>query len=402
MNTEDFKNQNVGGKDCDIFGTDVGDNNDEISGTNVGNNGQEVFVTSEPKEPKIIKNYGLIVEPLSPEDWLFGSSGLGMEIRREDSDWTNYLPTGEKQKRNDVDKMCCVTASALNVLETEFIYQMKKNLINQDDLNWLKQYGYLDENGLPDFSDRFIAYLSGTSQIGNSFKKVADTIRKYGLIPETRLPYRKSMTWNEFYNPNEITNDLKNLGQEWLKRFPVNYEFVTSDYSEARKRNPLQVAIHAYNGIENDIYVRTELPLNHAVENQKRQFIYDSYEPYEKQMAPDFIYMNYSTRFIISFKKKLTDEEPATPSQNNNLMTQLYQNKNTPDIYFIGKGDKLYHRIGEWDIAKDLYSIEELNTRIEMIIPEEKTGRTIFYKESILKQIIVSLTNIWNLLRGVK
>ena len=45
------------------------------------------------------KNYGVILEPLKPTDWLMGSSGLGQEVRVPSGDWTSYCPTGEKQRR---------------------------------------------------------------------------------------------------------------------------------------------------------------------------------------------------------------------------------------------------------------------------------------------------------------
>lgn len=233
------------------------------------------------KDFKKIKNYGFQIYELQPEDWSFGSSGLGLEIRRPDTNWTEFLPTGEKQKRQDEDKMACVTFSALNVIETEFIYQIKNKLIDNKDFKWLQDNGYFDENNRIDFSDRFIAILSGTTKQGNNFKNVAQAIHKYGLIPENLLPYRKNMIWNEYYNKKDITQTLLNLGQKFLEIFPINYEFVNggrNEFYEARKRNPIQVAIYAYDGIEDGVYIRTESPFNHAVENHNQDQIFDSYE----------------------------------------------------------------------------------------------------------------------------
>ena len=255
-----------------------------------------------------IKNYGLIPAKLEAEDWLFRSSKLGLVIRQPDTNWTNWLPTSEKQKRSDEDKMACVTFSALNTCETEFEYQIKEKLINVDDLKWLEDKGYLDENGRVDFNDAHIAALSGTTRSGNSPKNVADAIHKYGLVPEKLRPYRKAMTWNAFYDKSWITTPVKDLGQEFLKRFPVNYEFVNGgkkEYDKARQYNPLQVFVYAWNGTNNKgEYVKVSYAQNHAVENHNTNQIADTYEPFIKNLASDFNYMGYGIRFIIQFKKK--------------------------------------------------------------------------------------------------
>ena len=227
------------------------------------------------------KNYGLILEPLVETDWLFKSSGLGQIVRRPDGNWSDFLPTFEKQRRGDADKYACVAFSALNTLETEFRYQIDNKLINQDDLNWLKSKGYFDENGYPDFNDAYIATLSGTTRSGNTPKRVAQAIHEYGLVPESLRPYRKAMSWNEFYSKNWITKEVKDLGQEFLKRFPINYEFVNGgkkEYDEARKYNPLQVFVYAWNGMKNGVYVRVNFVHNHAVLNHNTNQIFDSYE----------------------------------------------------------------------------------------------------------------------------
>jgi len=347
------------------------------------------------------KNFGLIFEPLAPEDWQFGQSKLGLEVRRPDANWTVFLPTGEKQKRQDEDKMCCVTASALNTIETEFIYQIKNELVALDDLLWLREKGYLDENYLPDFSDRFIALLSNTSRSGNSPKRVADAIRKFGLIPEKLLPYRKSMTWDEFYNWNDVTQQLKDLGQEFKQRFPINYEFVSGgkpDYDLARKYNPLQVFVYAWNGMDNGEYVRVEYSANHAVENNKENQIFDTYEPYLKNLATNFKYMDYGTRFIISFKKKLNEDDSANQPQEENKLMKCYQNLNTPDLYFQGEGDGLFHWVPDMAMANAIWAEDAIIHRLPMVIPPDKIGKTYYPKDNLLTQIL----NLFLKLKGKK
>jgi hypothetical protein len=183
---------------------------------------------------------------------------------------------------------------------------------------WLKDNGYLDENGKLNFSERFTAKLSGTGHNGNSFKSVAEAIRKTGLIPEKVLPYNKNMSWDEYYNG--ITSEMLKLGREFIKHFPINYESVDKfEFPEALKYSPVQVAIHAYNGVNNGIYIKTGNTINHAVMLFKPNYIFDSYEEnnnYYKQLAKDFIYMSYGFRYIITTKKK---EDMPLPQ--NNLIT---------------------------------------------------------------------------------
>ena len=267
-----------------------------------------------------MKNTGLILEPLQPTDWLMGSSGIGTKIRRPDTNWTPDLPTGEKQRRGDVDKMWCVSASAENTIETEFGYGINEKIICLEDLQWLNDKGYMDENGKVDFSDRFIAIMSKTTGNGNSCRRVAQAIHKYGLIPEKMLPYRKAMSWKECYGydkwdtPNKslITQETIDLGKEFLERFPINYEFInggTRAHNKALQYNPLQVCVHAWNGRNNGIYVRTPLGINHAVEKNNTDEIFDTYDPYIKKLASNFIYTDYAVRYLIQFrssaKKKL-------------------------------------------------------------------------------------------------
>ena len=278
-----------------------------------------------------MKNTGFIYEPLKPEDWTFGSSGLGEKARRPDTNWTAYLPTSEKQKRGDTDKKWCVTASALNVIETELFYAIKEKIIPAKDLEWLEKNGYLDEYGKPDFSDRYTAIASGTTGHGNSARKVAYAIgtrknksKEYGLIPEKMLPYRKAMSWKECYGYSEydrpntrlITEEMRNLGQEFLSRFPIYYEFVNGGkraFDRARKYNPLQVFVYAWNGTKRGVYIRTTAGINHAVENHNTNQIFDTYNPFIKTLASDFIYLDYGVRYIIGtgkeVKKKVMSQE---------------------------------------------------------------------------------------------
>ena len=289
---------------------------------------------------------GLILEPLDKLDWKFGSSGLGTEIRIEDGDWSDYLPTNEKQKKN-YETMSCVSFSALNCIEIEFEYLFKNKLLSLEDMEWLCEKGYLDTHQKLNLSDRYIATLSGTGANGNSLKKVADTIRKNGVIPEKMLPWADSKS--EYLDKNKVTSEMIKLGQEWKRRFPINYEAVdVSEFSEALKKSVLQWAVHAWNGTkynEHDyrIYVKTDNRINHACtgikkppRNWKALDHYKQDGNFIKKLEPDFKFMSYGYRFIVSYSKK-------------KIMKTIKQKEQSP-IYIISNSDssKLY-QIGAWE-----------------------------------------------------
>lgn len=215
------------------------------------------------------KNHGLIIKKFKKQDWKF--KGLGEYIQC-DSNWEKYLPIPEYQNRK-FDKMACVSYSALNCIET-----LIKKIYNKD-IN---------------FSDRYLAKVSGTSIYGNTFQNVAESIRKkYGLVTEDIYP-DEGETWNEYYR--EIPEELYSKGKSFYNDWKVNWECVennTENIKEALKYAPLQVSV-CLNRIDNNgIYQITKTQPNHAVmlfayKEGEYQLIFDHYEKNIKKLALDF------------------------------------------------------------------------------------------------------------------
>lgn len=222
--------------------------------------------------PHKIKNRG-VLEGKRPEDYLFGvSSPIVYEERNPSGDWTPYLPTYEKQFSSNMDSMACVTFSCLNSLEIQhkFLTGTERN-----------------------FSDRFIAKLSGTTTAGNYLWKVADTVRKCGLIDEADLPMTPNMTWDQFYA--EISQDLQNKGLEFLKMWDVKYEWVSvykPDLMIQLKHAPIQVTIPGH------------AVVNIFCEGDVQKF-FDTYEPFVKTYNQSFV----SALKIILTQKTMTETE---------------------------------------------------------------------------------------------
>jgi hypothetical protein len=287
------------------------------------------------KEIKPIKS-GVIIEPLIETDWSLGSSGLAVDIL-EDGDWTQFLPSNEKQRRF-FESMSCTNFSSTTAVEIIFTYLIKKDLLSKEDLDWLSEKGYFDENGNINFSDRYDAIGSGTNpNSGNTLKAPADFKHKYGLIPE------KMLSWTDdedaYFDKKAVTPAMLNLGQEFIKRFPINYEFAyESQIKSAYKKAPLAGACFAWPDPENGVYPANNYGINHAICRIKpttNQKIMDSYEPFVKTLADDYKFMNYSIVYIVGYKKKPIEENPENTNEinPNNSMIKTIKFDTTPEVY---------------------------------------------------------------------
>lgn len=268
------------------------------------------------EEKKELGNLGLIYEPIAPEDYTLGSCEFGREVVLPSGDWTMYLPTGEEQQLAGLETMSCVSQSACKNIEMIMNWMIDNNKISTANLIWLKNNGYIDGLGHPNFSGRFVAKMSGTTKNGNSLKNVGETIRKIGLVPESKWPFTAGMTWEQYYQ--YPSGEVIKLGRDFLERFQINYEVVPeSKFQEGLKYAPLQTAVHAWNGRDHEgHYVKCDGSLNHAVSLFKRTItsllwgVFDHYklgDSFIKWLNPDFSLMDYGYRFLV------TEKNPAVP-----------------------------------------------------------------------------------------
>lgn len=198
------------------------------------------------------KNHG-VIEGRRPRDFVAGV--LPYEVRIPDGNWKPYLPPGEWQKSNLVDTMACVSFSLINCIETQELFLTGKQI---------------------NYSDRWLALMSGTTPGGNSLSIVADTVRKYGLVKEESWPAPANFTWGSYYevpSPEKMAQ-LKAEGQQWLKSHKLDYEWLGIDLNSIMKHLkhcPLQVvkpghAIEGFNQV---------LDVHHY---------FDTYSPFEKKI----------------------------------------------------------------------------------------------------------------------
>lgn len=231
-------------------------------------------------------NSGFISEELKETDYVLGGSPLSKKILQDNSDWTAFLPPPERQSGRSLETMACVTFSFLNVLET--LFKRKYDI----EIN---------------FSDRFLAKASGTSQNGNLQSRVADTARKTGLVLESDYPSGiDDFSWNEFYKP--LTKDLTDKALKFLNDYEIGYEAVPVTIPamrEALKYSPLWAAGYAW-AFDGSVYYSAGNP-NHAImiANIEQAIAYkkcfDSYDPFIKKLASN--YQLYYPKILVLNKK---------------------------------------------------------------------------------------------------
>lgn len=189
-----------------------------------------------------MKNLGVIIQP-NPKDWVAGS--LPYEELNPSGDWTPYLPVAENQATHHTDSMACVTFSCLNVIETQIKFFTGKEV---------------------NFSDRFIAKMSGTTQFGNSVQNVLNAINKYGLVLEEDYPTDPEFNWDQYYA--EIPQSVKDKADQSIK---VQYEFHYSDYAKQLKHLPLEMIVEKNNPYHSVEMVNTTQQFDHYTPNLRPQ-----------------------------------------------------------------------------------------------------------------------------------
>jgi len=271
-------------------------------------------------------NHGVI---LGQRDTDYIAGTLPYEIVNPTGDWTPYLPLGEYQRlpSYSFDTMACVTFSALNIIETLYFFNtgVRRN-----------------------FSDRFTARMSGTTQDGNWQWKVADSIRKAGIVDEELwpAPTSPSTTWGEYYSVPTI--EVVNKALEFKNDWEVTYEFI--DFTRESllyhlKQAPIQVIIPGH------------AVMNFLTTDQVYKY-FDSYSPFVKERVEPFV---YAMKLILTKKS----------------MAKFVKVEGEEDVWSVlnGKRSLVYNALAFNLVSADWASIKTI-TQAELIaIPD--TGKVI-------------------------
>jgi hypothetical protein len=167
------------------------------------------------------KNLGVLIDQ-RPTDWLGGTIAYKEIV--PSGDWRPFLPAGENQFNNVIDRMACVTYSHLNSLEVQHKQQAGEEI---------------------NLSDRFTAKMSGTTHEGNWQYKVADSVRDDGVVLESDYGQGDpNDNWNTYYQsiPQSVLD--KKISVD------MNYEWLTTDIATLKhhlKHAPIQITIPGQN-----------------------------------------------------------------------------------------------------------------------------------------------------------
>ena len=228
------------------------------------------------------------------------------------ADRQTCLPLGEEQFGVE-DFMDCATRGPVNGFEEKFTYLLWNKKLTPDNENWLLTNGYIVGNRV-ELSDRFNAILSSTTRSGNSLKGPIDSCRNDGMIPKSMLPKGKDMTWEQYHNRNDTTQKMIDLGQEFRRRFLLNYQQVPrSQFDQYLERDGLCTAGFAWPAPVAGEYGPSDALPNHAFWTFKNQYYaFDNYRDsvdgdYIKKLTPTYKFLDYGYRLII--RKQTTEEE---------------------------------------------------------------------------------------------
>lgn len=244
-------------------------------------------------------------------------------VLKPDGQWTDMFLNSkpELQRRKGFETMYCVTASAIRqiVLLAKALFGHSLNL-----------------------SERFNAKLNGTTTSGNTGQKVADGIRRDGVVDEEEWPWPLlPTTWAEFYK--EIPQITINKGKKFLQFFKIADEWIkTSDPQDLMNElrfAPPQVYVKAWfqdsKGLQ---YFPTGASYNHAcllLGYLKDQYwiIGDQYEPYIKKVAWDQKFYPYAKRFSIVKLQDMSNEELLQKAKDKYIMRTDFANGGRGQVY---------------------------------------------------------------------
>lgn len=292
------------------------------------------------------KNTGFIPTLPTLTDWKAGGeTGSKVGSLNDAGDWRSYESPGEWQKLmgvsinggNGFETDACVTFSALDTLETLGNFNIKNGNLAAEDVQWLKDNGYCNPDGTLNFSDRFIAKLSGTTTDGNDMGTVWSTIRHKGLIPEALWPFPVEQikadpahAWDIYYA--QVPQNLIDLGAAFAARFDVTYEWVaypggslTADgFHEQLKKGPIQIATAVCPPWNTADLIAGcgATPVAHATMlshvDQAAYYILDHYVPFDKRFAPNYS-LPYAMRGHFDRKAAPAPDAPFHHTFNVNL-----------------------------------------------------------------------------------
>ncbi len=247
-----------------------------------------------------VKEYGYERDVITCDHHVLGAVDTITEVIQEDGQWdeTMVLLDQELQQRRGIETCNCTSFGTLNAgIEA---LQLKK---------WGRKENY---------SDRALGIAAGTFPPGNSPHKVAETIRKVGLVRERSLPFGEAIrSVEEYYKPSPLPEKLENEGKIWKEIYEFNHAWVFTEgmpqeekeenIKKALRYSPLGVAVRAWQ-FDGEYFFKNRgesdthwCVLYGYVEGQYWK-VYDSYDQTFKKLRWDYYFeraKKYSLKALV-------------------------------------------------------------------------------------------------------
>lgn len=224
--------------------------------------------------------YGLLADAIDLGAYIFGKTKVPTVPYNPSGDWSKALPEYENQttKFGDETSGCTVWGSQ-NLIEIFY------------------KHVYGEE---PNYSERFTYLLAGIDpKRGGNPHKTLETIREYGLIPNSYMPMTDSI--NDFVK-NDITDVQLLKGKAWLDIHDFNHEWVWNTtfprpknwkdlLREALTTSPIGVSVTAWRE-QDGLYVSDNGGNNHwcvlyKIDKEGKMYVFDSYDHSKKVLHPE-------------------------------------------------------------------------------------------------------------------
>lgn len=255
-----------------------------------------------------------------------------------------YFPTPEHQrKKYSVDEkefifdtLGCLSEASENKIASRLMKKIQEDKILESDIGWLKKENFYDADGNINFSGRELAKRSGTTKEGNHGWKVANAATE-GLVAESLYPWPEPgqdqrVTWDEYYSP--FPDQVPKQREEFAKRFSISWGWVKKEnyFEKFRQGIPLVFFVRAWiknEGKYDGLYYRPPgTDSNHGtlgVGGKKKEgnveyfVVFDTYEPFKKQVHPDNV-DDWAIEFDIISNNNSMDIEEFKKKNVNNLI----------------------------------------------------------------------------------
>jgi hypothetical protein len=247
------------------------------------------------------KNYQAVILGTQKTDWIAGvNSPIVSSPFTEDADWKDYTSSHEHQVYNlgngdAYDTSLCTQFAGTDAIEHLINYYREEESIPDHIMRWFIDNDYIVE-GKFEISERLGGANSGMTTKGTYLYRMADSIKDFGIVPQSKLPLAENFYDN--INPELIPDDIYALGKESKGMVTINWNWVPrSQVSEKLKQGPLVATVKYANASFPEEILKPSGRHNHAIlvvnEEDGYYEIDDSYfrqyKRYDKNYIGDFL-----------------------------------------------------------------------------------------------------------------